>query len=70
MLREFERQFTQLSESELIKLALKRKLFVQAADFQLQKMIKPLFKEAMRNKKLKINQKELEKLVLLLTKKQ
>lgn len=71
LLREFERQFGQLSVTEKATLEVeKTELFIQAADASLQEKLEPLLEEQSAERGLKSDWKEVVSAVSLLTKRQ
>lgn len=71
LLREFDRQFSQLSRTEKLTLeAEKTELFLQAADSSLQEKLEPLLEDTTEERGLKTAWKDVEEAVSLLTKRQ
>lgn len=71
LLREFERQYVQLTGTEKTTLEVeKTELFIQAADPWLQEMLEPLLEDRNEERGLKTEWKEVEGAVSLLTKRQ
>ena len=71
LLREFERQYVQLSGTEKATLDVeKTELFIQAADLKLQELLEPLLEDRNEERGLKTDWKEVVGAVSLLTKRQ